>query len=93
VSINVPQARNTADYCDGIEGLVSASSGGLREELLLLVFSGRAHLLDDDRRKADTSRGTLRAILRRLQDEGRLVMLDAAERRWGTPAHALAAAA
>lgn len=85
----VPRARNTADYMDGIEGLVSASSGGLRQVLLLEVFKARADAYDDDSRKADTSENILGAVLKRLEADGRLVLIDREERRWGTPAHAL----
>lgn len=96
----VPRSRNTADYMEGVEGLVSASSMGLREVLLLEVFKARADSMDDDSRKADTSENILRTVLQRLEADQRLVRLDgppigrdnavpSGERRWGTPAHAL----
>ncbi len=86
----VPRARNTGDYCDGVVGLVAASSGGLREPLLAAVFAARAGVMDGDSRKGDADTGKLVAVLRRLADEGRLVLVDAAERRWATPAQAAA---
>ena len=86
----VPKARHTADYCDGVEGLIAASSGGLREELILRVFLTKADDQDEDNRTNDTREQRLEAVLRRLRRERRIVLLSESEdegKRWGVPAH------
>jgi hypothetical protein len=86
----VPKARHTADYCDGVEGLIAASSGGLREELIRRVFLTKADHQDVDTRTRDTPAAKLESVLTRLRRERRIVLLsDLPEegKRWGVPAH------
>ena len=85
-----PKARHTADYCDGVEGLIAASSGGLREDLIRRVFLAQADHQDVDTRTRDTKDHKLEAVMRRLVREHRIILLsDTPEegKRWGVPAH------
>lgn len=81
-------ASNTGELCDGIEALLAASTGGLREPMLRAVFLAQASPQDRGEVGQVGSRtDTLRAVLRRLRLERRAVLLDTGDRRWGTPAH------